>query len=111
MTSHIRWDYYLGRDHYSALSVNQDLKKTLWAAADKLRSSMDAAEYKHIVLGLIFLKYISDAFDERRAQLAAAFGNQEDDLYLPDAADHAEALEERDYYTMANVFWVPASAR
>lgn len=96
---------------YSALSVNQDLKKTLWAAADKLRSSMDAAEYKHIVLGLIFLKYISDAFDERRAQLAAAFGNQEDDLYLPDAADHAEALEERDYYTMANVFWVPASAR
>lgn len=111
MTSPIRWDYYLGRDHYSALSVNQDLKKTLWAAADKLRSSMDAAEYKHIVLGLIFLKYISDAFDERRAQLAAAFGNQEDDLYLPDAADHAEALEERDYYTMANVFWVPASAR
>nr|WP_254214049.1 class I SAM-dependent DNA methyltransferase [Burkholderia multivorans] len=111
MTSHIRWDYYLGRDHYSALSVNQDLKKTLWAAADKLRSSMDAAEYKHIVLGLIFLKYISDAFDERRAQLTAAFGNQEDDLYLPDAADHAEALEERDYYTMANVFWVPASAR
>ncbi|QGR87361.1 N-6 DNA methylase [Burkholderia multivorans] len=91
--------------------MNQDLKKTLWAAADKLRSSMDAAEYKHIVLGLIFLKYISDAFDERRAQLAAAFGNQEDDLYLPDAADHAEALEERDYYTMANVFWVPASAR
>lgn len=111
MTSPIRWGYYLGRDHYSALSVNQDLKKTLWAAADKLRSSMDAAEYKHIVLGLIFLKYISDAFDERRAQLAAAFGNQEDDLYLPDAADHAEALEERDYYTMANVFWVPASAR
>lgn len=111
MTGHIRWDYYLGRDHYSALFVNQDLKKTLWAAADKLRSSMDAAEYKHIVLGLIFLKYISDAFDERRAQLAAAFGNQEDDLYLPDAADHAEALEERDYYTMANVFWVPASAR
>ncbi|MGS1018738.1 type I restriction-modification system subunit M [Burkholderia glumae] len=91
--------------------MNQDLKKTLWAAADKLRSSMDAAEYKHIVLGLIFLKYVSDAFDERRAQLVAAFGNQEDDLYLPDAADHAEALEERDYYTMANVFWVPASAR
>lgn len=42
--------------------MNQDLKRTLWAAADKLRSSMDAAEYKHMVLGLIFLKYISDAF-------------------------------------------------
>jgi type I restriction enzyme M protein len=91
--------------------MNQDLKKTLWAAADKLRSSMDAAEYKHIVLGLIFLKYISDAFDERRAQLQAAFADERSDLHLPDAADHAEALEERDYYTMANVFWVPAAAR
>ncbi len=91
--------------------MNQDLKKTLWAAADKLRSSMDAAEYKHIVLGLIFLKYISDAFDERRAQLLAAFKDESGDLYLPDEADHAEALEERDYYTMANVFWVPAAAR
>ena len=91
--------------------MNQDLKKTLWAAADKLRSSMDAAEYKHIVLGLIFLKYISDAFDERRAQLRLAFADEAGDLHLPDAADHAEALEERDYYTMANVFWVPAYAR
>ncbi|WP_296872968.1 class I SAM-dependent DNA methyltransferase [Tibeticola sp.] len=91
--------------------MNQDLKKTLWAAADKLRSSMDAAEYKHIVLGLIFLKYISDAFDERRAELTAAFSDPSHDLHLPDAADHAEALEERDYYTMANVFWVPAQAR
>jgi len=91
--------------------MNQDLKKTLWAAADKLRASMDAAEYKHIVLGLIFLKYVSDAFDERRAQLQAAFADESGDLHLPDAADHAAALEERDYYTMANVFWVPAPAR
>lgn len=91
--------------------MNQDLKKTLWAAADKLRSSMDAAEYKHIVLGLIFLKYISDAFDERRAQLQAAFVDPAHDLHLPDTADHAEALEERDYYTMVNTFWVPAQAR
>ncbi|ABO53036.1 type I restriction-modification system subunit M [Burkholderia vietnamiensis] len=91
--------------------MNQDLKKTLWAAADKLRASMDAAEYKHIVLGLIFLKYISDAFCERRAQLSAAFADESDDLFLPDATDHVVALEERDYYTMANVFWVPAVAR
>jgi hypothetical protein len=74
--------------------MNQDLKRTLWAAADKLRSNMDAAEYKHIVLGLIFLKYISDAFDERRAQLRAAFKHEAGDLHLPDAADHAAALEE-----------------
>ena len=91
--------------------MNADLKKTLWAAADKLRSSMDAAEYKHIVLGLIFLKYISDAFDERRAELEAAFADDRSDLYLPDAEDRALAAEERDYYTMANVFWVPGPAR
>ena len=91
--------------------MNQDLKKTLWAAADKLRSSMDAAEYKHIVLGLIFLKYISDAFDERRAELQAAFADESNELYLPDADDQALATEERDYYTMVNCFWVPGAAR
>ncbi|MFN9748667.1 MAG: type I restriction-modification system subunit M [Burkholderiales bacterium] len=91
--------------------MNQDLKKTLWAAADKLRSSMDAAEYKHIVLGLIFLKYISDAFDERRAELEAAFADESNELYLPDAEDRALATEERDYYTMVNCFWVPGPAR
>jgi len=91
--------------------MNQDLKRTLWAAADKLRSSMDAAEYKHIVLGLIFLKYISDAFDERRLELAAAFADETSDLSLRDPEDRALATEERDYYTMSNVFWVPGLAR
>ncbi|WMY08669.1 class I SAM-dependent DNA methyltransferase [Paraburkholderia phenoliruptrix] len=91
--------------------MNQDLKKTLWAAADKLRSSMDAAEYKHIVLGLIFLKYISDAFDERRTELVVAFAEDGSELYLEDADDRAAALEERDYYAMANVFWVPEESR
>jgi type I restriction enzyme M protein len=91
--------------------MNQDLKKTLWAAADKLRSSMDAAEYKHIVLGLIFLKYISDAFDERRVELTVAFADDDSELYLEDADDRAAALEERDYYAMANVFWVPGQSR
>jgi type I restriction enzyme M protein len=46
------------------MTDNLELEKTLWQAADKLRNNMDAAEYKHVVLGLIFLKYISDAFDE-----------------------------------------------
>jgi type I restriction enzyme M protein len=91
--------------------MNQDLKKTLWAAADKLRAQMDAAEYKHIVLGLIFLKYISDAFDERRETLSASFADENSTFFLPDAADHVAALEDRDYYTMANVFWVPEAAR
>lgn len=91
--------------------MQQDLKKTLWAAADKLRSSMDAAEYKHIVLGLIFVKYISDAFDERRDDLQGAFADEACDLYLPNPEDRVDALEERDYYTMVNCFWVPGQAR
>ena len=53
------------------MSENLELEKTLWQAADKLRNNMDAAEYKHVVLGLIFLKYISDAFDELYEQLKA----------------------------------------
>ena len=95
--------------------MNQDLQKTLWAAADKLRSNMDAAEYKHVVLGLIFLKYISDAFDERREDLKAAFTDPKHELYIgEDTEMHAQIpamLEDRDFYTMANVFWVPESAR
>jgi type I restriction enzyme M protein len=54
--------------------TSQEMKKTLWEAADKLRAQMDAAEYKHLVLGLIFLKYVSDAFDERRREVAKLQG-------------------------------------
>jgi len=91
--------------------MNQDMKKTLWAAADKLRSSMDAAEYKHLVLGLIFLKYISDAFAERRDTLKESFLNPKSDLYVGDANQANVLMEDRDYYTEDHVFWVPASAR
>ena len=61
-----------------------DLDKRLWTAANKLLPMLDAAVYKHVVLGLIFLKYVSDAFNERRAELDAAFRNPEDDYYLGD---------------------------
>src|SRR5438552_4285047 len=71
-------------------------EQTLWAAADKLRGHMDAAEYKHVVLGLIFLKYISDAFEEQHAKLKAEKG-----------ADP----EDRDEYLATNIFWVPPEAR
>jgi type I restriction enzyme M protein len=91
--------------------TSQELKATLWAAADKLRAQMDAAEYKHLVLGLIFLKYVSDAFDERRAAVALEVADSANDLYLPDPADREGVLEDRDYYKSANVFWVPQSAR
>ena len=90
-----------------------DIRKTLWAAADKLRANMDAAEYKHLVLGLIFLKYISDTFTARRAEIEARLKNPDDEFHYPDAtADELAAeLEDRDYYTAANVFWVPEPAR
>lgn len=72
----------------------------LWLAADKLRNNMDAAEYKHVVLGLIFLKYISDRFEEHRAKLESGEG------------DYAGANpEDPDEYKAENVFWVPAEAR
>jgi len=91
----------------------EDMKKTLWATADKLRANMDAAEYKHIVLGLIFLKYISDSFAGRRAELEHKLLDENDDYYLGD--DDPEALnaelEDRDYYREVNVFWVPEVAR
>ena len=90
-----------------------DIKKTLWATADKLRANMDAAEYKHIVLGLIFLKYISDAFQARRGELTKRFLDPSDDYFLHDSDDEllAEELEDRDYYREVNAFWVPESAR
>lgn len=76
--------------------MNQELEKTLWATADKLRNNMDAAEYKHVVLGLIFLKYISDSFEELHNKLKA---------------DEYSDPEDKDEYLAENVFYVPPSAR
>ena len=87
-------------------STMKELKDTLWKAADKLRGSMDASQYKDVILGLVFLKYVSDAFSERRAQLAeelAADGMSEDQV--------AQLIDDTDEYTGRGVFWVPANAR
>lgn len=87
-------------------STRKELKDTLWKAADKLRGSMSAAQYKDVVLGLIFLKYVSDAFNERREQIAAeARADGLDDEAV------AEALEDRDEYTAVRGFWVDPDAR
>lgn len=90
-----------------------ELERTLWATADKLRANMDAAEYKHIVLGLIFLKYISDTFIARRSELFKRFVDETDEYYFADATtEELQAeLEDRDYYREVNVFWVPEAAR
>ena len=89
----------------------QGLEASLWEAADRLRSNMDAAEYKHVVLGLIFLKYVSDVFAQRQAQLAAAVEDPESDYFMPTEAARQAILESRDEYTSEGVFWVPEGHR
>ncbi len=88
-----------------------DIKKALWSTADKLRANMDAAEYKHLVLGLIFVKYISDTFAARRCELERRFNDPSDEYYLDESELIPDELEDRDYYTSVNVFWVPETAR
>src|SRR3972149_3477437 len=78
--------------------ANVGYEAELWQMADALRGSMDAAEYKHVVLGLIFLKYISDAFEEQHAKLVA------------EEAQGADP-EDPDEYRAQSIFWVPPEAR
>lgn len=84
----------------SSNGANLGFEAKLWAAADKLRGHMDAAEYKHVVLGLIFLKYISDAFEEKHSE-----------LLRQKAKDKGIDPEDRDEYLAENIFWVPKQAR
>lgn len=94
----------------------KELETKLWTAADKLRASLDASQYKHAVLGLIFVKYVSDNFMLRREELKRDFANPEHEYYLDPEGYTAEELEEeiaaeleqRDYYKEKNVFWLPA---
>ena len=84
----------------STSSATIGFEAKLWLTADKLRNNMDAAEYKHVVLGLIFLKYISDTFEEHRAKLVAGKGDYQ-----------GANPEDQDEYKAENVFWVPPAAR
>lgn len=86
-------------------------EKVLFDAADQLRGSVESAEYKHLVLGLVFLKYVSDAFAAKREGLQARFADPHGDQHIEDADDRAEALEDRDEYESENVFWVPKESR
>ncbi|OQK16059.1 restriction endonuclease subunit M [Methyloprofundus sedimenti] len=100
-----------------------ELEKKLWTSANKLLPSLDASQYKHVALGLVFLKYVSDSFELRRKELTAQFNDPEHEYFLdPEEFDggatgedyQAEInteLEQRDYYTEANVFWVPMQSR
>src|SRR5436309_12127215 len=93
-------------------SMENPAAAALFEAANKLRGSVESAEYKHLVLGLLFLKYISDAFDRRRDWLEEATkdpGNP--DYFVEDENERAAILEDRDEYISQNVFWVPEDAR
>jgi len=99
------------------------LDDKLWKAADKLRNNLDAANYKHVVLGLIFLKYVSDAFEERQTELRHLFtedGSDDNIYYMPRDGYGSDdeykkavnaALELHEYYQAENVFWVPLRSR
>ncbi|MBT4606209.1 MAG: type I restriction-modification system subunit M [Thiotrichales bacterium] len=98
------------------------LEKKLWTAADKLRSTLDAAQYKHTVLGLVFIKYVSDAFDIRRTELEAQLKDPAHDYFLDPEdfggsdsetyqAEIESELEVRDYFLETNTFWVPTQSR
>ena len=89
-------------------ATNTDLAfaTELWKSADALRGQVDAAEYKHVVLGLLFLKYISDSFETRRDKLRSELQQEEIDDTQIEAL-----LESRDEYVAENVFWVPSEAR
>ncbi|MFA6700337.1 MAG: class I SAM-dependent DNA methyltransferase [Thiomicrospira sp.] len=115
--------YFKGRFmHQLEQQFLNELDSKLWKAADKLRSNLDAANYKHIVLGIIFLKYVSDAFEERQQELRDLFTRPGDDniYYLPpenydNDAHYQQAIQDEleilDYYAEQNVFWVPKIAR
>ncbi|MBM3232107.1 SAM-dependent DNA methyltransferase [Candidatus Pacearchaeota archaeon] len=94
-------------------SNNEDLgfERKLWSAADMLRNNMDAAEYKHVVLGLIFLKYISDSFEEKYGKLKKDTEDPKSGMYVKDPPARYQVLEDKDEYLAENIFYVPERAR
>ncbi|MGQ9713103.1 MAG: type I restriction-modification system subunit M N-terminal domain-containing protein [Desulfotomaculales bacterium] len=99
-----------------AKNGNGDLEfaDRLWSAANRLRGTVEAAEYKHIVLGLLFLKYLSDAFENRHKFLLRAVSDPANtEYYVKEApAEYiASVAEDKDEYLAANVFWIPPQAR
>lgn len=95
----------------AAPKPSKSLEQRLWDAADALRGNQEPSEYKHVVLGLVFLKYISDRFEERRRAIEASLSDPNSDDYIPNEARRATFIEDRDEYASHNVFWVPAEAR
>ncbi len=95
----------------AANSATLGFEEKLWQVADKLRGHMDAAEYKHVVLGLVFLKHISDSFQDRYQYLLKEAANPRSDLFVRQHGARARVVEDRDEYAAENIFWVPKVAR
>lgn len=93
-------------------SKDLNFEKELWTAADRLRGSIDASEYKHIVLGLLFLKYVSDSYYARRAQLEKRVADPKDkEFYISDEKKRKVIVEDNDQYKSEGVFYIPEKAR
>jgi len=88
-----------------------DFEDKLWKAADKLRKKVEVHEYKYVVLGMIFLRYLSFAFDERRKELEKEISDSKSNKYIPSEKFRKQALEDRDYYLAQGVLYVPEKAR
>ncbi len=113
-------DLFMARRRVSSISsdrtrksngANLGFEEKLWQVADRLRGHMDPAEYKHVVLGLVFLKYISDAFEERYRQLSRWTSDPSHEYYIKEPQARYGVLEDRDEYKAENIFWVPKEAR
>jgi type I restriction enzyme M protein len=96
-----------GPNNGAALGFEEKLR----AAADKMRGHMGAAEYKHVVLGLIFLKYISDAFEEHHVWLLKEATDPKSQYFVREERTRYSVAEDRDEYTAENIFWVPKEVR
>ena len=95
--------------------TTEEFKKTLWEAANKLRGSVSAAEYKYPVLGLVFLKYVSDLYDAQAEVILGRLADPDSDLYIEEEELRAESAcvftEDKTFFEQDNVFWVPAEAK
>jgi type I restriction enzyme M protein len=93
----------------------EEFKSALWAAANKLRGSVSAAEYKYPVLGLVFLKYVSDMFEAQGKVIEQRLADLQSDLFIDDEEIRAESAlifrEDPTFYSTDNVFWIPPEAK
>ncbi len=97
----------------SAIAKHKDIdfEDKLWRAADKLRKKVEVHEYKYVVLGLVFLRYVSFAFEEARIQLEREFSDPSSDRYISSEEFRKQALDDRDYYLAQGILYVPESVR